>query len=252
MPFLDGPKPRVIAHRGLSLEFPENTLGAFRAAVEAGADILETDIHVSKDGEAVIAHDPDLARLTGRTGRIADYTANQLSQMDLGAGQGFLRLADALEALPGQKFNIDLKEFDVVEACVDVVTGLRAQERVLLASFDEKTRRTAAQKLPGVVTSATPSHVLEGKARSWLGLPSQSWSLPPGMVALQVPATRFGMALVTPSFVSMAHRKGLEVHVWTINDAATMSRFWDMGVDGIVTDRADIAHEARESRTPSP
>jgi glycerophosphoryl diester phosphodiesterase len=222
-------------------------LGAFRAAIEAGADILETDVHLTKDGQVVIAHDPDLSRLTGRAGLVAEHTAAELSQMDLGGGYGFLLLAEALEALPEQKFNVDLKVAQVANAFVDVITQLHAHDRVLIASFDEKQRRIASEKLPGVVTGASVPHVVEGRLRSWLGLSSDTWSIPPGMVALQLPITSFGLPLVTPSLIRMAHRKGLEVHVWTINDGDTMQRLWDLGVDGIMTDRADIAMDARES-----
>jgi glycerophosphoryl diester phosphodiesterase len=248
MAYLDGPKPRVIAHRGLALDAPENTLAAFQAASLVGADILETDVHLSKDGQVVLAHDPDLRRLTGRAGMVSDYTAAQLADIDLGGGHGFALLVEALQLLPGARFNIDLKEPAVIDAFVDVITQMKAHERVLIASFDEKTRKTATEKLPGVPSSATPPHVLEGKLRSWLGLPADSWQVPPTMVALQVPTTRFGLSLVTPSLIRTAHTKGLEVHVWTIDDAPTMNRLWDMGVDGIVTDHSDVAVAARMAR----
>lgn len=248
MAYLDDPKPRVIAHRGLSLDVPENTLAAFQAAVAVGAEILESDIHLSLDGQVIVAHDPDLHRLTGRQGLVSEHTAAQLTQMDLGGGHGFSLLSDVLEALPEHRFNIDLKEFAVVDAFVDVITQMRAHERVLIASFDEKTRRAACAKLPGVPSSASPPHVLEGKFRSWLGLPMDSWAVPESIVALQVPPTYFGLSLVTPSLIRAAHAKGLEVHVWTIDDAPTMQRFWDMGVDGIITDRSDIAVVARKTR----
>jgi len=245
MAFLDGQLPRIIAHRGLALQYPENTLAAFQAAITAGADIIETDVHLTQDGQVVIAHDPDLLRLVGEPGRVAERTARQLAEMDLGGGHGFVLLHRALETFPEHKFNIDLKEPAVVDAFVDVITQTNSSDRVLIASFGEQQRRAASAKLPGVVSSATPPHVMEARIRSWLGLASDTWSIPQGMVALQVPVTRFGMPLVTPSLIRIAHKKGLEVHVWTIDDAPTMHRLWDMGVDGIVTDRTDIAVEAR-------
>ena len=247
MAFLDGPKPRIIAHRGLALHHPENTLGAFQAAIEAGAHILETDVHLTKDGQVVIAHDPDLGRLTGRTGLVVEHTAAELAQIDLGGGNGFVLLSEALEALPKQKFNVDLKVAAVADSFVDVINQLHAHDRVLIASFNEKQRRIAADKLPGVASSASAPHVLEGRLRSWFGLSSDSWAIPAGMVALQLPTTRFGFPLVTPSLIRIAHKKGLEVHVWTINDGDTMRRLWEMGVDGIMTDRADVARITRES-----
>lgn len=248
MPFLEGSTPRVIAHRGLSLDVPENTIPAFQAAIDAGADILETDVQVSKDGEIIVAHDIDLIRMTGDTGLVSDYTARELSQIDLGGGVGFPTLVEVLEAFPRQKFNIDLKVKAAIPGFVDVITQLRAHERVLIASFDEATRQEASKALPGVATSATPPHVMEGRLRSWLGLSSDTWTVPPGMVAVQVPPTRWGLGLVTPSFVRTVKKKGLEVHVWTINDPDVMHRLWDMGVDGIVTDRTDLAVAARLER----
>lgn len=245
MPFLDGPTPRVIAHRGLAIDYPENTIPAFQAALDAGADILETDVHVSKDGVVMVAHDPDLLRVAGRPGRVSDFTARELASIDLGSGVGFPTLVEVLEAFPTQKFNIDLKTEESVPGFADVVTQLSAHERVLIASFAEAQRRAATQLLPGVASSATPPHVFEGRLRSWLGLSPDTWSLPHEMVAVQVPASYRGLALVTPSFIRSVKRKGLEIHVWTINDPATMRRLWNMGVDGIVTDRTDMAVEVR-------
>lgn len=245
MAFLDGVKPRVIAHRGLALSHPENTLAAFHSALEAGADILETDVHVSKDGQVVIAHDPDLQRVASLSGLIRDFTARELAQIDLGNGHSFPLLAEALEAFPQARFNIDLKERQVVEPFVDVIRAMNATDRVLVASFDEPNRQRAVTKLPGVVSSATPPHMLEGRLRSWLGLSTDTWAVPTDMVALQIPVTRYGFPLVTPSMLKAAHSKGLEVHVWTINDPDVMRRLWGMGVDGIVTDRTDLAVEAR-------
>jgi glycerophosphoryl diester phosphodiesterase len=245
MGFLEGSPPRIIAHRGLAVDYPENTLAAFRAALDSGADILETDVHLSRDGEVVIAHDADLKRFAGQPGMVSDFTIAQLRNIDLGKGNSFVLLREALEAFPTARFNIDLKVRAVVEPFVDVVRQLQAQERVLIASFEETHRQVAASMLPGVASSATPPHVLEGRIRSWLGLSLDTWSLPVGMVALQIPVTRFGLGMATPSMIRAAHKKGLEVHVWTINNPVAMRRLWDMGVDGIVTDRADLAHGVR-------
>lgn len=248
MSFFDGQAPRVLAHRGFSEGHAENTLGAFRAALAVGADVLETDVHLSKDGQVIVAHDPDLSRVAGRAGLVSDHTAAQLASMDLGFGEGFPTLVSVVEAFPEAKFNIDLKEARVVAPFVDVIRGLGAHHRVLVASFDEASRSAAIAALPGVVSSATPGHIIEGRVRSWLGLSGAAWALPPEIRALQVPPTHRGLAIVTPSFLRMAHSKGLEVHVWTINEVRVMERFLDMGVDGLVTDRADLAVELISAR----
>jgi glycerophosphoryl diester phosphodiesterase len=246
--YFDGSTPRVIAHRGLPMESAENTVGAFSKALGAGADLLETDVHLSKDGHVIVAHDPDLTRVAGRPGLVSDFSAAELADMDLGFGEGFPTLVEVLEAFPEAKFNIDVKIPDVVDPFVDVITQLRASDRVLVASFDEASRARAVASLPDVVSSATAGHIIEGRLRSWFGLPTAGWKLPPEVKALQVPPTRYGLALVTPSLIRMAHARGLEVHVWTINERSAMERLLEMGVDGIVTDRCDIARDVVTSR----
>lgn len=241
MSYFDGRPPRVIAHRGFCAGHAENTIGAFQAALDVGADLLETDVHISKDGQVIVAHDADLSRVAGRPGLVSELTAAELASIDLGFGQGFPTLVEALEAFPGAKFNIDLKAPEVVDPFVDVVSQLRAHDRVLVASFDEGSRSRAVSRLPGVVSSTNSTQVIEGRLRSWLGLSGATWSIPPEIRAVQVPPTHWGMALVNPSFVRMVHSKDREIHVWTINDAKDMDRLLDMGVDGIITDRSDIA-----------
>ncbi len=246
--FFDGPTPRILAHRGLALEHAENTLGAFGAAAATGVEILETDVHLSKDGQVIVAHDPDLRRVAKLPGLVADFTAAELRNIDLGFGEGFPTLIEALEAFPRHKFNIDLKIRSVVEPFVDLVSQLGVHDRILVTSFDEKTRASAVAKLPGIASSATRASIIEGKLRSWLGLSSATWSLAPEIQALQVPPVHWGLALVNPNFVRSVHRKGLEVHVWTINEASDMVRLLDMGVDGIITDRCDVAAQVLAAR----
>jgi glycerophosphoryl diester phosphodiesterase len=246
--FFDGPTPRILAHRGLALQHAENTLGAFGAAVATGAEIIETDVHLSKDGQVIVAHDPDLQRVAKIQGLVADFTAAELRDVDLGFGEGFPTLVEALEAFPDHKFNIDLKIRSAVEPFVDLVSQLEVHDRILVTSFDEKTRASAVAKLPGVVSSATRASIIEGKLRSWFGLSSATWGLAPEIKALQVPPVHWGLALVTPNFVKAAHNKGLEVHVWTINEASDMVRLLDMGVDGIITDRCDVAAQVIATR----
>lgn len=250
MAFLEGEHPRVIAHRGLALKHAENTLGAFRAALDAGADILETDVHLSKDGVVVVAHDPDLTRVAKRPGLVSDFTHQQLAQMNLGFGEGFSSLDQLLTEFPGAKFNIDLKTSATVEPFADVIRDHSAQGRILATSFDEPTRQAVVNLLPGVASSTSQSMVIRARVRSWLGLPIDNWRVPPEVVALQIPPAMYGIALVTPSMLRLAKRKGLEVHVWTINDPEQMRRLWSMGVQGIVTDRSDLAVRVRSELFP--
>ena len=250
MTFLEGQYPRVIAHRGLALKHAENTVGAFEAAVESGADILETDVHLSKDGTVIVAHDPDLVRVAGRPGLVSDFSERQLAEMDLGFGEGFPTLDRLLRRFPDAKFNVDLKTRAAVEPFVEVIRGHGAESRILATSFDEPTRQATVNLLPEVVSSTSQSMVIQARLRTWLGLPMETWSVPPEVVALQIPPSRYGVALVTPSMLRLAKRKSLEVHVWTINNPEDMRRLWTMGVHGIVTDRSDLAVEVRGELFP--
>ena len=237
--------PLVIGHRGLALDHPENTLSAFQAAIEAGADILETDVHISRDGHVIIAHDPTLERVAGRPGLVSAYTASELAEIDLGGGVGFPTLVDLLAALPHAKLNIDLKTPDVVPAFVDVIRQMNAQERVLVASFDEETRARATSQLPGVATGATKKHFLPGLFWAALGGQNPLSKVFDGIDAIQTPTSYLGVRITTKRFVRQLTAIGKQVHVWTINEEAQMRELLDMGVTGIVTDRTDIAVRVR-------
>ena len=250
MTFLEGQHPRVIAHRGLALDHPENTLGAFSAALNSGADILETDVHLSRDGSVIVAHDPDLTRVAGRPGLVADFSERELAEIDLGSGEGFPTLDQLLSQFPHAKFNIDLKTRTAVEPFVEIIRTHRAESRILATSFDEPTRQAVINLLPEVASSTSRSMVIQARLRTWLGLPMEKWTVPAEVVALQIPPAMYGVALVTPSMLRLAKRKGLEVHVWTINNPEDMRRLWTMGVHGIVTDRSDLAVEVRGELFP--
>ncbi|MEI5582365.1 MULTISPECIES: glycerophosphodiester phosphodiesterase family protein [unclassified Agromyces] len=234
--------PRVLAHRGLALDAPENTLLAFERAVDAGAAYLETDVHLSADGEAVVAHDPTLERVApGRRERVADLPVAELRRVDLGGGQGFATLDEVLHAFPGVRFNIDVKTDAAVHATVEAVRRAAAADRVLLTAFSDARRRRLGAMVPGAVTSAGRTSVLRARAASLARNPSLLRRAVAGAQALQVPERVGRMALLTPALVASAHAAGVEVHVWTVNEEADMRRLLALGIDGIVTDRADLA-----------
>ena len=243
--FFPDTAPLVIAHRGLALDHPENTLPAFQAAMAHGADILETDVHISRDGQVIIAHDPTLDRVAGRPGAVSDFTASQLAEVDLGGGVGFPTLVELLEALPQARLNIDLKTPDVVPAFVDVIKQMKAQERVLVASFDEHTRLQATSQLQGVATSATRKHFLPGLLWASLGSAGALRRVFDGIDAVQAPTSYLGVPITTKRFIGQLTAIGKQVHVWTINEEAQMRELLDKGVTGIVTDRTDIAVRVR-------
>jgi glycerophosphoryl diester phosphodiesterase len=234
-------RPRVLAHRGFALEAPENTLLAFAHALALGVTHLETDVHASADGVAVIAHDPILDRVAGQQGRVEALTVRELAKLNLGDDQYMPTLAEALEAFPEARFNIDLKVSEAVEPTVTAIRDAGAQGRVLLTSFSESRRRRAMRLLPGVATSASGPRFAAALVASVLrGGPAVRLALR-GLHAVQIPVRTLGLTTVTPARIGAFHAAGVEVHVWTINDATQMRELLAFGVDGLVTDRADLA-----------
>ena len=239
--FLSSAGPRVFAHRGLALDAPENTLLAFLKALSAGATHIETDVHASLDGAAVISHDADLTRLVGRDVRLDQLTLTELKRINLGEGQSFSSLSEALDAFPDAQFNIDVKTEDAIEPTAHAILSANATTRVLITSFSEDRRRRAVHLLPGVATSASASVFLKVFLAGTLGLNGLARRSLRGIAAVQLPERVGVMRVVTPRLIRAMHLIGVEVHVWTVNEPSVMKRLLDLGVDGIVTDRCDLA-----------
>jgi glycerophosphoryl diester phosphodiesterase len=234
--------PRVLAHRGLALDAPENTLLAFAKALAVGVTHLETDVHGSADGVAMVSHDPDLSRVAGRAVRVGALTSHELRRIQLGAGQGFCSLADALDAFPEARFNIDIKAADAILPTVAAIRDARATDRVLIGSFNPGRRLAAVRALPGVATSVSSRGAVAAVsvARNPGGARLLRRILR-DVHAVQLPLSVLRMQTVTPRTIAAFHAAGVEVHSWTINDEPTMERLLDLGVDGLVSDRADLA-----------
>lgn len=230
------------------MEAPENTLLAFAKALAVGVGIIETDVHESADGVAIVSHDPDLGRVAGREVRVGQLTAAELRRIDLGDGQGFPTLAEAIDAFPDARFNIDVKSAGAVLPTVEAIRSLGAVNRVLVTSFSESRRRATANALPGVATSASFGAGARVLAASRLGLSARVRAILRSIDAVQLPERWNGIQVVTPRLIRMVHAANVEVHVWTVNDPIDMSRLLDLGVDGLVTDRADLAMEVLRSR----
>lgn len=241
LPYFTPAPPRVLAHRGLALEAPENSLLAFAHALAVGVTHLETDVHVSADGEAVIAHDADLSRVAGRPERVEQLTVAQLATIDLGGGQHLPTLAEALAAFPEARFNIDLKASGAVAPAVAAVRDAKAEDRVLLTSFSERRRRAALRLLPGVATSASGPRFAAALLAASVGIGPGVRGALRGLHAVQIPTRALGLDTVSPARLRAYHRVGVEVHVWTVNEEDEMRRLLALGVDGLVTDRADLA-----------
>lgn len=239
----------MFAHRGLALDAPENTLLAFAKAVAAGAVYIETDVHASADGVAVISHDPDLKRVAGRHVRVEQLTMAELRRIDLGHGQGFCSLADALDAFPHTRFNIDVKSRAAAVPAAEAILAAGASDRVLVSSFDEGRRLAALRLLPGVVSSSSARRFLVALLGGKVGFSPAVRGALRGLVAVQVPEKALGLRITTQKMLARLHAAGVEVHVWTVNDPQRMRELLDLGVDGIVTDRADLALAVVAERT---
>ena len=244
------PLPRVIAHRGDSKNYPENTLPAFLSAVKMGIDVVETDIHITKDGKLVIWHDPTLERNTDGRGRIEDHTLEELQKYDAGytftpdggatypfRGKGvrICTLSQALEECPHQRFNIDLKtKCDaIVDEFIRVIRAHDALSRVVGASFHISNLKRLRALAPDFLTSITTGEV----ARILLRM--KTHTLPDTFnrkIIFQIPRKAYGINIVTEEFVRQMHERDAIVMVWTINDEIQMRQLYNMGVDSVMTD----------------
>lgn len=249
-PWFAGSAPRVLAHRGLVTPdaaahgVAENSFAAVAAAHAAGAEYIESDCHLTRDGTVVLFHDADLSRVTGDPRTLAEVDLRELEALMAERG-GLITLAQALDAFPTVRFNLDVKA-DAAAAPLGRLVAPHA-ERVLVTSFSDSRRRralaAAASTGPGIrpATSAGSATI----ARLLAALAARSTRAAGRVLdtvdALQVPERQARLRIVTPRLIDTAHRFGVEVHVWTVNDPPDMRRLLAMGVDGLVTDRSDAA-----------
>jgi glycerophosphoryl diester phosphodiesterase len=242
----------VIAHRGGSKLRPENTIAAFDHAATLGVDGFECDVHLSRDREVVVIHDPTLDRTTGARGPVADRTVAELARVDAGfhfgpdaghphrgRGIGVPTLAELLDRHPVMPVVVEIKgeSPETASRALAVVRDARAEGRVILAGFSEVVLREVRRLAPGIPTSASRDEVKSAvrRAHLWLG-PG-----PAGYQVFQMPLRLNGREVITRRFVRTARRAGLPVHAWIIDDEADMSRLVEWGVTGLITDRPDMA-----------
>lgn len=254
--YLTHERPLFFAHRGGAKLAPENTLAAFEKGVALGADALELDIQTTREGELVVIHDATVDRTTNGTGPVSTFTLAELRKLDAGyrftpdegqtfpfrgKGHSILTLSEVFERFPTLRVNIDLKESTAVRErrLWELIRKMRIEERVLVASGDLHEPILRFRHFSGgrVATSASEKEirtfVLTHFARA-------TRLLRPAYDALQVPEMHRGVRVVSASMVEAAHRLGLEVHVWTVDERETMERLLSWGVDGIMSDRPDV------------
>jgi glycerophosphoryl diester phosphodiesterase len=250
-------RPVALAHRGFSREGLENSMAAFRAAVELGCRYVETDVHTTSDGVLLLFHDSSLDRLTDGIGRIASLSADEVSRARIRGTEPVPSFDELVAALPDTRFNLDVKDRHSVRSLAAAIERHGVHDRVLIASFSDRRRRAVLKLLSRRTASSAGigSNALVVLLGPLLAVPGLGSLVRAALRralrsvdALQVPVSYKSVPVVTPGFVRRAHGLGLYVHVWTVNEPAEMRRLLDLGVDGIVTDRADLLKEVLQSR----
>lgn len=246
-------RPLVIAHRGGGGLIPENTLEAFEYSARMGVDVLELDVHATKDGALVVMHDGSVDRTTDGRGRVGEMTLGELKKLDAGflfspdggrsfpfRGRGVTvpTLEEIFAALPEMTFNIEPKQVEpsIIKPLCRLIRERKMIDKTIVGSFRQTALDEFRRECPEVATSASPSEVSQFLLMSKTGIGA---SYSPPMQALQIPERAGSLQIVTKDFVETAHRLNLKVHVWTVNETEDMRRLLDIGVDGIMTDYPD-------------
>jgi glycerophosphoryl diester phosphodiesterase len=239
-PYLDWEGPLAFAHRGGASDAPENTMHAFEYAVNLGYRYLETDVQVTADGVLAAFHDNDLRRTTGHDAKISDLPWSEVSKLLVEGKAPIPLLDDLIGAWPDVRINIDCKSDAAVDALIASLRRTDSLKRVCVAAFSDSRLRRLRKGLGDELCSSLgplETGLLRfGLVRHFTGL------------AAQVPVKQGPLTIVTRGFVERAHRAGLHVHVWTIDDAAEIERLLDLGVDGIMTDRPLVLRQVLQSR----
>ena len=250
--------PLLIAHRGGSALAPENTALAFRRALEWWrADLLEIDVQPTRDGDALVIHDPTVDRTSDARGPVASFTVDELKRMDAGhrfspdggasfpfRGRGvrFSTLREVIAEFPGARINVEVKDARAQNAVWDAIHDAGAAHRVLVAAGDRRNRVRFADYAGPTSGSAQEMYTFYGLH---LARMTRFWR--PPVDAFQMPERHGGRQVLTERMLRELHARNVAVHVWTIDEVADMRRLLSWGVDGLVTDRPDrlarVLHE---------
>jgi glycerophosphoryl diester phosphodiesterase len=242
--FLDAPLPLAFAHRGFAPDGTENSMAAFQRAVDLGYRYLETDVRATADGVALAFHDSALDRVTDRRGQIAHLPWSEVQHARIGGREAIPLLADVLAAWPAVRVNVDVKARNALTPTADAITRTGALDRVCVAAFSGARIVTMRELLgPGLCTSLGPREAIA------LRMPGRRTLRPTtGEQCVQAPARIGRLPFVDERYVDTVHRLGLQLHAWTVNDEAEMVRLLDLGVDGVMTDRADVLRDVLIAR----
>jgi glycerophosphoryl diester phosphodiesterase len=246
MAYGSGPAPLALAHRGGASLAPENTLAAFSMATALGFRYLETDVRITADGELVCFHDATLDRVTQGRGRVRRHTLSSLRRLTVGGREPIPTLAEALEAFPEARFTVDLKDREAIAPLSRLLRQRGMRERVCVAGAWDGWLAAVRAEAPGVRTA------LGWRALSGLVCTARAGMPPPRRFATaefaHVPLRLGRVPVFVERLVEVAHRIGVRVVVWTVDDPAQMARLLDAGVAGIITDRPDVLREVLVAR----
>ena len=241
--YLDHDGVLAFAHRGGDRAAPENTMAAFHDAVGQGFRYLETDVHASKDGKVYAFHDDNLERMVGETVAISTLTAAEIDGLRVHGDHHIPTMAELFETFPEARFNIDAKAWPVVEPLSALINQTATHERICIGSFSDARIKRVVKNVGNVCHSVGPLGAARFRFAAWGRVP-----LSYSAGALQFPVSEYGIPMVTKASVAYAHRRGLQVHVWTINDESTMHDLLDMGVDGLMTDDCALLKKVLQAR----
>ena len=251
-PFLAGPVPYGFAHQGGGLEHPENSWPAFRHAVEdLGYGYLETDVVVSSDGVVFHMHDTSLDRTTNLSGPAKDRPWSEIgSSIVNGTNEPPPRLEDVLTRWPSLRINLEPKSDEAVEPMIALVRRLDAVDRICVGSFNgARINRLRKALGSGLCSSTGPAATVRLVAGSYLPIIVGKLIANTKAGCYQVPIKQYGIPVTTRRTIALAHAMGKQMHIWTIDEAAEMTRLFDLGVDAIMTDRPSVLREVLTART---
>lgn len=258
--------PLLIAHRGGSGLAPENTLAAFNQALSLWrADMIELDVRASADGHCMVIHDASVDRTTNGAGEVARMSYAELRELDAGhrftpdggrtfpfrdRGIGIPTIEEVLETLPDARLTIEVKAGAAQRPLFAAIERFDAMRRVIAAGMYARDR-TRFRHFQGAISASR-----EQLVPFWLLHRAHVGALAPFAAdVVQAPEHHGALRLVTPRFIRDLHARGVQVHVWTVNDEADMRRLLEWGVDGILTDRPDVLGRVLEAwcgRLPAP